>query len=196
MSDTVSKPKYVVFAKESGESEAKVLDVFFRPKSVAVVGATRDVKGLGGSVLDNIIKAGYTGPVFPINPKAPEIAGLKAYPSVLDVPEPVDLAVVTTPARFVPQIVEQCGQKGCRGMIIISAGFREIGPEGRKLEKDIEEIGKRYGMRIIGPNVLGVVDTFTPPQRHVCCGHAGTGAHRLHVPVRRPDVGHPRLVHR
>jgi len=145
--------------KEAGEA---VLEVFFKPKSIAVIGATRDVKGLGGSVLKNIVDAGYPGPIYPINPKATEILGRKVYPTVLDVPEEVDLAVVTTPGRFVPQITEECGRKGCRGMIIISAGFREIGPEGRKLEKDIEEIGKRYGMRIIGPNVLGVVDTFAP----------------------------------
>jgi acetate---CoA ligase (ADP-forming) len=162
VSDTVSKPKYVVFTKESADSEGKVLDVFFRPKSIAVVGATRDVKGLGGSVLDNIIKVGFPGPVYPINPKADEIAGLKAYPSVLDVPDSVDLAVVTTPARFVPQVVEQCGKKGCRGMIIISAGFREVGAEGRKIEREMGEVAKSYGVRIIGPNVLGVVDTFAP----------------------------------
>ena len=162
MADTVSKPKYVVFTRESGESGGSLLDVFFKPKSVAVVGATRDPKGLGGSVLNNILSAGFPGPVYPINPKATEIAGLKAYPSVVDVPEPVDLAVVTTPARFVPQVVDDCGRKGCRGMIIISAGFREVGAEGRKIEREMGERAARYGMRIIGPNVLGVVDTFTP----------------------------------
>ncbi|MHB0869971.1 MAG: acetate--CoA ligase alpha subunit [Chloroflexota bacterium] len=159
MTDTISRPSFVVFSKQAEDS---VLDVFFRPKSVAVVGATRDPKGLGGSVLNNILNAGYGGPVFPINPKADEIAGLKAYPSVMDVPEEVDLAVVTTPARFVPQVTEECGRKGVRGMIIISAGFREIGPEGRRMEREVTDTAARYGMRIIGPNVLGVVDTFAP----------------------------------
>ena len=159
VTETIFKPESVVFSSRSG---GNVLDVFFKPKSVAVVGATRDPKGLGGSVLNNILTAGYGGPVYPINPKATEILGLKAFPSVLDVPGEVDLAVVTTPARFVPQVVEECGRKGVRGLIIISAGFREVGPEGRKMEREITETAARYGMRIIGPNVLGVVDTFAP----------------------------------
>lgn len=159
MTETISKPEFIVFSRQSGGG---VLDVFFKPKSVAVVGATRDPKGLGGSVLNNILAAGYTGPVFPINPKAAEIAGLKVYPTVVDVPDEVDLAVVTTPARFVPQIVDECGRKGVRGMIVISAGFREVGPEGRKMEREVTDTAARYGMRIIGPNVLGVVDTFAP----------------------------------
>lgn len=139
-----------------------MLEVFFKPKSVAVVGATRDPKGLGGSVLRNIVDHGYKGPVYPINPKADEIAGLKAYPSVLEVPEEVDLAVITVPARFVKQVVEECGQKGCRGLVIISAGFRESGSEGLKMEKEVGEIAARYKMRVIGPNCLGVLDTLTP----------------------------------
>lgn len=159
MTQTSPNPQFVAVSKEAGDA---VLDVFFKPKSIAVIGATRDPKGLGGSVLNNIINAGYPAPIYPINPKATEIAGLKAYPTVLDVPGEVDLAAVTTPARFVPQVTEECGRKGCRGMIIISAGFREVGPEGRKLEREIGEIARRYGMRIIGPNVLGVVDTFAP----------------------------------
>ncbi|MGE5618074.1 MAG: acetate--CoA ligase alpha subunit [Sphingomonadaceae bacterium] len=159
MTDTISRPDIVVLSKEARDN---VLDVFFKPKSVAVIGATRDPKGLGGSVLNNIRSAGYAGPIFPINPKADEIGGLKAYPTVLDVPEEVDLAVVTTPARFVPQVTDECGRKGVRGMIIISAGFREVGPEGRKMEREVTDTAARYGMRIIGPNVLGVVDTFAP----------------------------------
>ncbi|MGI5837707.1 MAG: CoA-binding protein, partial [Chloroflexota bacterium] len=159
MSHTIPDAFSEAFSKEANDA---VLEVFFKPKSIAVIGATRDPRGLGGSVLHNIINAGYKGPLYPINPKADEIAGLKAYPTVVDVPEEVDLAVVTTPARFVPQITEECGRKGCRGMIIISAGFRETGPEGRKTEKEVGEIAKRYGMRVIGPNVLGVVDTITP----------------------------------
>ncbi len=159
MMETISKLDLVALSKRAGDS---VLDVFFKPKSVAVVGATRDPKGLGGSVLNNILTAGYSGPVFPINPKATEIAGLRAYPSVTDVPDAVDLAVVTTPAKFVPQIVDECGRKGVRGIIVISAGFREVGPEGRKMEREVTDTAARYGMRVIGPNVLGVVDTFAP----------------------------------
>jgi acetate---CoA ligase (ADP-forming) len=136
-----------------------VLEVFFKPRSVAVIGATREPGGLGYSVLKNIVSYGYSGPVYPINPKAAEIAGMRAYPSVLDVPDEVELGVIVTPARIVPAVVEQCGQKGCKGLIIISAGFREAGPEGLKAERLIGETAARYNMRVIGPNCLGVIDT-------------------------------------
>lgn len=157
--DVIPKPQFVVSCEEA---DRRMLDVFFRPKSIAVIGATRDSKGLGGSVLQNIISAGYAGPIYPVNPKAPEIHGLKAYPTVVDVPEEVDLAVITIPARFVSQVIDECGRKGVKGAIIISAGFREVGPEGRKMEREIGEIAARHGLRIIGPNVLGVTDSYTP----------------------------------
>ena len=135
-----------------------MLEAFFRPRSIAVIGATRDPKGLGYCVLQNIISHGYTGPVYPINPKATEIGGLKSYPSVLDVPGEVDLGVIVAPARVVPQVVEECGRKGCRALVIISAGFREAGPEGLRMERQIGATAARYGMRVIGPNCLGVID--------------------------------------
>lgn len=136
-----------------------MLEVFFRPRSVAVIGATRDPGGLGHSVLRNILESGYPGPLFPVNPKATEIAGLQCYPSVLDIPGEVDLGIVVVPARFVPQVVDESGRRGCRGLIIISAGFREAGPEGLRMERELGATAARYGMRVIGPNCLGVLDT-------------------------------------
>lgn len=159
MTEVLPKLKYVVFCEEA---EDAVLDLFFRPKSIAVIGATRDPKGLGGSVLNNIIQAPFKGAIYPINPKATEILGLRAYPTVMDVPGGVDLAVITTPARFVGQLLEDCGKKGVKAVIIISAGFRETGPEGRKMERDLGEIASRHGMRVIGPNVLGVTSAGGP----------------------------------
>ncbi|HEX9015326.1 MAG TPA: acetate--CoA ligase family protein [Chloroflexota bacterium] len=159
MLELIPKPQFVFTCEEA---DNRMLEVFFKPKSVAVIGATRDVKGLGGSVLHNIVAGGYPGPIFPINPKAAEIQGLKAYPTVLDVSEDIDLAVITTPSRFVPQVVEECGKKGIKGAIVISAGFREVGSEGRKLEREVGDIAARYGVRVIGPNVLGVTDSFCP----------------------------------
>lgn len=139
-----------------------MFEFFFSPKSVAVIGASRDERKLGHGILLNIIKSGFKGQIYPINPKADEILGLKCYPSVLEVPGEVDLAVIVIPARLVPGVVEECGEKGVKGVIVISSGFKEIGGEGAKLEAKLMSIIKRYGMRMIGPNVLGLIDTVTP----------------------------------
>ena len=138
------------------------INVFFTPQSVAVVGAAREPGKLGYGVLTNILNYGYTGKVYPINPKADEILGLKCYPSVLDVPDPVELAVIVVPNKFVPQVIEECGKKGVKGAIIISAGFREAGMDGIKLEHQVLDIAAQYGLRIVGPNCLGVISTHTP----------------------------------
>jgi len=138
-----------------------MLEMFFAPSSVAVIGASRRPEKLGYGVLSNIITQGYQGKVYPINPKAEEILGLKCYASVLDVPDPIDLAVIVIPAQYVGAALEECGQKGVRGVVVISAGFREVGSEGRKREKELVRIARKYGMRLIGPNVLGIIDTVS-----------------------------------
>jgi len=139
-----------------------LLDMFFDPKSVAIIGAAREPGKLGYAVVDNIIKSGFTGPIYPINPNAAEILGRQCYPSILDVPGHVDLAVITVPARIVATVLDQCGQHGVRGVIIITAGFREIGAEGARMERELIGIAHRYDMRLVGPNVLGMIDTVTP----------------------------------
>ena len=136
-----------------------MLETFSTPKSIAVIGASRETDKLGYSVLNNIVQYGYPGKVYPINPKADEILGLKCYPSVLNVPEPIELAVIVIPAKFVAAALEECGQKGVKGVIIISAGFRETGSEGAKMERALIEIAHKYNIRMVGPNVLGVIDT-------------------------------------
>jgi acetyl coenzyme A synthetase (ADP forming)-like protein len=141
--------------------KSNMLDMFFRPESVAVIGASRDATKLGHGILQNIVQYGYKGAVYPINPSSPEVLGLPAYPSVLDVPGPVELAVIVVPARFVSSVLEECGQKGVKGAIIISAGFREVGRNGKQRENELLAIARRYGMRLIGPNVLGVIDTIS-----------------------------------
>ncbi len=135
---------------------------FFRPSSVAVIGASRDPEKLGYAVLANLKNGGFSGALYPINPKADEILGLRAYPTVLDVPGPVDLAVVVIPYSLVPGALQQCGEKGIPAAIIISAGFREAGREGLERELEVIGIARRYGIRLIGPNCLGVIDTNTP----------------------------------
>ena len=141
-----------------------MLEEFFHPKSVAVVGASTSPGKLGHAVLENLVEGGYVnvGTVYPINPKADEILGQKAYPSVLDVPEDIDLAVVVIPYKYVPAVLEECGKKNIPAVVIISAGFREAGMEGLERELELVEIAKKYDIRLIGPNCLGIIDTFTP----------------------------------
>ncbi len=139
-----------------------ILDAFFNPNGVAVIGASRDPTKLGYAVLRNVAKHGYTGPVYPVNPKADEILDLKSYPSILDVPDPCELAVIIAPAAATPTILEQCGQRGLRAAIVISGGFSEAGPEGAELEQRLLGIARSYGMRLLGPNCIGIVDTHTP----------------------------------
>lgn len=141
-----------------------MLSFFFEPESVAVIGASTNTEKLGHAILRNLVEGGYidVGRVYPINPNAEEILGLTAYPNVADVPDPIDLAVIVIPYPYVPDALITCGEKGVKGVIIISAGFREAGVEGVEREREVVKIAKEYGMRIIGPNVLGVLDTFTP----------------------------------
>ena len=138
------------------------LQALFRPKSVAIIGASRTPGKVGHIVAKNTIESGFEGGIYPINPRAEEILGLKCYASILDVPEAVDLAVIAIPAKHVLQAAEECGRKRVKGLIVISAGFKEIGHEGAILEKKLVEIGSKYDMRIQGPNCLGLIDTGTP----------------------------------
>lgn len=128
------------------------------PRSVAVVGASRNPESVGGAVFRNLIHGDFQGPVFPINPKAASISGVLAYPSVLEVPGDIDIAVIVVPAEGVLEVVEQCGRKGVWGLVIISAGFGEAGPEGRDREERLKDKVFSYGMRVIGPNCLGVLN--------------------------------------
>lgn len=135
---------------------------FFRPRTVAVIGASRDPTKIGYAVVDNLISCGFQGRVYPINPKAGDILGLKAYGSVLEVPDAVDLAVIAVPAPLVASVLEDCGRKGVGGVIVITAGFGEVGGEGRKAERQLKEITRQYAMRLLGPNCMGIVDTIIP----------------------------------
>jgi acetyltransferase len=137
--------------------EHQALDAMFAPKNVAVIGATENPGTVGRTVLWNLISSPFGGAVFPVNPKRSSILGVKGYPSISAVPEPVDLAVITTPAKSVPGIISECVSVGIPGAIIISAGFKETGPEGVELERQVMEHAKRGNMRIIGPNCLGVM---------------------------------------
>jgi acetyltransferase len=133
------------------------LDRIFNPKRIAIIGASDREDSVGAKLLRNLVGVGYTGAVYPVNPFRSIVQGVTAYPTISKIPWQVDLAIIATPAHTVPQIVEECGKAGVSGVIIISAGFRESGEEGEKLEKQILDYKNQYGMRIIGPNSLGVM---------------------------------------
>ena len=135
------------------------LDYIFKPNSIAVIGASTRRGTIGRETLHNMFLAEFTGKVFPVNPKASVIHSVKAYSTILDVPDAVDLAIIIVPKEGVAQVVRQCGEKGVRGLVIISAGFSEVGAEGKVREREVLSIVQEYGMRMIGPNCFGVVNT-------------------------------------
>ncbi len=153
------------------------IEALFNPSSIAVVGASRDPTKVGYQILNNL-KRSYRGKIYPVNPKAREILGLKVYPSLRAIPDDVDLAVIAVPAPIVPRVAEEAGEKGVKALIVISAGFKEVGPEGARLERQLVEVVRRYGMRLLGPNVVGVYvpktgvnTTFLNPERQSFPGH-------------------------
>lgn len=143
---------------------ANPLDVIFKPKSIAVIGATTRRGSIGREILNNLFSFEFNGKIFPVNPKHEYIYSTKAYPSVLSIPDPVDLAVIVVPKEQVLMAAEDCGRKGVKGMVIITAGFREVGEEGLKRELELSEIAKKYRMRMVGPNCMGVI-AATPDVR-------------------------------
>ena len=138
------------------------LTPFFDPEGVAVIGVSRDPTKLGYGMARNLIQSGYPGAVHFVNPKGDSLLGRPIYPDVSQVPDPVDLAVLLVPPPFVPDTLRQCGQRGIRAVIIATGGFREVGPEGAALEKQCLEIAKGYGMRLVGPNCIGMINTHLP----------------------------------
>jgi acetyltransferase len=155
MSSTQSAPTDL--SHDVLRQERPSLDPFFCPTNVAVIGATETPNSVGRTVLWNLIQNPFGGTVFPVNPKRPNVLGIKAYPSIKEVPEKVDLAVIITPAPTVPALIGQCVDSGVKAAIVISAGFKELGAPGVELERQVMEQARRGKMRIIGPNCLGVM---------------------------------------
>jgi len=136
-----------------------VLDSILRPRSIAIIGASRNPNTIGFQILDNLVRYGFTGPVYPVNPKAEVIHSIRAYPSVTAIGDPVDLAVVVVPRELVLAAAEECGRKGVKGLVVITAGFAEVGGEGVERERRLLEVARRYGMRLVGPNCMGVLNS-------------------------------------
>jgi acetate---CoA ligase (ADP-forming) len=146
-------------APVQAKPDASTLVSLFRPRSVAVIGASRDITTVSGAVFKNLVSHNFNGPVYPVNPRTDVVQSVAAYPTLAAIPGEVDLAVIVVPSRAVLAAAEECGQKGVKAIVVITAGFREVGEEGQLLEARLLEIVRRYGMRMVGPNCLGIINT-------------------------------------
>ena len=158
-----------------------MFDKLFSPKSVAIIGASQKALSIGNVITKNLLKYEYKGPIYPINPKADEILGVKAYPSILDVPGDVDLAHMSIPAKFTPMAMDECGKKGVKFVIINSAGFKEVGKEGLAIENEVVAIAKKYGIRVFGPNCQGIINT--DPEVRAYCDFTFTYPEAGHISI-------------
>jgi acetyltransferase len=151
------------------------LKTFFKPQSVALIGATEKAGSVGRTILSNLIASPFGGTVYPVNPKRPSVLGIQAHKSISSIPEKVDLAVIVTPPRSIPGIIEECGEAGVPTAVVISAGFKEVGEAGAKLERELVAKAEEYGMRIIGPNCLGVMSPVSGLNATFAAGMANKG---------------------
>ena len=179
-----------------------MLDSLFRPRGVAVIGASNNTFSIGNRVVKNLVTHGFKGGIYPVHPKESEILGLKAYPSILDVPGPVDIASIVVKNTMVPQVVEDCGKKGVKFVIFHTAGFSEMGPDGSKLQDALLNAARKYGIRVYGPNSQGIMNsdpdvsvyanfTFTPmrPGRASILAQSGGVAEMLNLNLRKMGSG-------
>jgi acetyltransferase len=157
------------------------LDALFKPKSVALIGASVKELSIGNVIIKNLLHYQFRGPVYPINPKVDEIRGLKAYPSIQDVPGEVDLAHIVIPPPFVPEEVENCGKKGVKAIIVNTAGFKEMGAKGQALENDFLARARKYGIRVVGPNCQGIINS--DPAFNAYCNFTFTYPNPGHISV-------------
>ncbi len=148
------------------------LDFIFRPRSTAVIGASNRENSVGHALFRNVLMNGYTGVVYPVNDKSKSVLGVKAYPTVLQIPDEVDLAILIIPALAVPAVLAECGQKKIKGAVVISAGFKELGPTGAQLEKAVRDRARTYGIRLIGPNCFGTIDCSPKVRLNATFGRA------------------------
>ncbi|HEU4320180.1 MAG TPA: GNAT family N-acetyltransferase [Acidimicrobiia bacterium] len=148
----------VVAEHEKRAVAASLLPLFF-PRSVAVIGASNDPHSIGGRLFNNILAEGFSGPLYPVNPSSKVVRSVKAYPSILDVPDEIDLAYIVVPQRFVLEVAQQCAEAGVRGIVVISAGFSEVDAKGAEDERHLLDIVRNSGMRMVGPNCMGLLNT-------------------------------------
>jgi acetyl coenzyme A synthetase (ADP forming)-like protein len=158
---SIAQTKRVIRKEEARESSATIASLrhILSPRSVAVIGASRDPNSIGNVLFRCILQGGFSGTIYPINPNAEAVLGVKTYASVPDIPGSVELAIIAVPAPIVSKVAYECGQRGVRALIVISDGFRETGPEGTARERELREISLGHGMRVVGPNCMGVINT-------------------------------------
>ncbi|MGD2108855.1 MAG: acetate--CoA ligase family protein [Phycisphaerae bacterium] len=169
------------------------LETLFSPRAVAVVGASNRELTIGYRIIQNLLEFGYKDPIYPVNPKGGEIRGLHAYPSILDVPEPVDVAHIVIKNAYVPACVEDCAKKGVKAVIVNTAGFREIGPEGASLEEQLVEVAARTGIRVFGPNCQGIINT--DPNVRAYCNFTFTRPTPGHISIVAQSGGVGEVIH-
>ncbi|HVW31369.1 MAG TPA: GNAT family N-acetyltransferase, partial [Acidimicrobiia bacterium] len=176
----------VAIAKREHKAESRSIGRLLAPRSIAVVGAGQAATGIGHQVFRNLLNGDFQGPVYPVNPKSFHVGGVRAYPSLLDIPDEIDLAIICVPASTVPGVIAQCATKGVGGLVMITAGFAEAGGDGAAMERDLVRLARRHGMRMIGPNCMGIINTaptvamngtFAPtaplPGRVALCSQSG-----------------------
>jgi len=169
------------------------LDALFGPRAVAVIGASSRELTIGYRIIQNLLDFGYTGPIYPVNPKGGEIRGLKAYPSILETPEPVDVAYIVIKNTLVPRCVEDCAKKGVKAVIVNTAGFREIGDDGAALEDQLVAIARETGIRVFGPNCQGIINT--DPAVRAYCNFTFTRPTPGHISIVAQSGGVGEVIH-
>jgi acetyl coenzyme A synthetase (ADP forming)-like protein len=147
------------FEHREARAAVNALKLFFNPRAVAVIGASRERGTIGGEIFHNLLSYGFEGPVYPVNPSTSVVQCVPAYASIEDIPGPVDLAVIVVPARLVLNVAMECGRKGVKALVVISGGFGETGPEGQALQRELQRVCRAWGMRLIGPNCMGIANT-------------------------------------
>ena len=156
---SVERETVLAFDRREASAAIAAMRHFFAPQAVAVIGASRDPDSIGGRLFENVVEGGFRGTLYPVNPKADVVQSVKAYKSVLECPGPVDLALVVVPARFVTQVARECAQKGVKAITVISSGFAETGKDGAALQQELVNVCRDAGMRLVGPNCMGIVNT-------------------------------------
>ena len=169
------------------------LDALFSPRAVAIVGASSRELTIGYRIIENLLDFGYCGQIYPVNPKGGEIRGLKAYPSILDTPEPVDVAHIVIKNTYVPACIEDCAKKGVKAVIVNTAGFREIGDEGAVLEAQLVSIAKQTGVRVFGPNCQGIINTDAAVRAY--CNFTFTRPSPGHISIVAQSGGVGEVIH-
>ncbi|MGZ4131800.1 MAG: bifunctional acetate--CoA ligase family protein/GNAT family N-acetyltransferase [Actinomycetota bacterium] len=156
---TITEGTVEQFEERDRVSAANAVRRFLEATSCAVIGASRDPASIGGRLFRNLVTAPYGGVVYPVNPTTPVVQGVTAYPSVAEVPGEIELAFIAVPAKYVLDVAKQCGEKGVRALVVISSGFGEVGGDGVRMQRDLLDLCRAYGMRLIGPNCMGIVNT-------------------------------------